>query len=123
MKSIVVLGRRFKIKLVDQVVMIKEVGHPCHGLFLPDKATILLDKSMPENMLWLTLFHELQHAAHSVTGHNQVIEPLMQELLCETSAALIEDIFKALKVSLPALAPRNTSGKEVYEKSDEKCIE
>jgi Zn-dependent peptidase ImmA (M78 family) len=91
-KQVKILGRKFKIKYVTVEAIAKKHGLAAVGLMDWEKKEIFISKALNEHDTLLTLVHEFVHVSHYVTGLNQVIAPEIQELLCETTAALFEDI-------------------------------
>jgi len=87
-----VLGRSFKVKYVTAEILLKRSGFSAVGLMDWEKREILIFKDLNERERRLCLYHEMAHVVHYVTGLNQIIAPELQEILCETTASLIEDV-------------------------------
>lgn len=96
-KSIVILGRRFKIKKSTREEMI--AAYPeglAAGLIIMSSFEIMiLDELTPQEQLH-TLFHEGSHAAQSLVGIDQTTPHPMIEVICQTHATLFEDLVKSL---------------------------
>jgi hypothetical protein len=89
-----VLGRSFKVKFVTAETLLKRVGFNAIGVMDWEKREILIFKDLNERERLLCLYHEMVHASHYVSGLNQIIAPELQEILCETTASLVEDIMR-----------------------------
>jgi len=95
-KSVIILGRKFKLKQVSQMVIDEYAGSPVEACVDITNAIILVRKDIPENDKILAIFHETQHIAHHVCGISQVISQEMQEIICETSAQSFADLLRSL---------------------------
>ena len=91
-KKATILGRTFKIKYVTLETIARRSGISAVGLMDWEKKEILISKTLNEHDTMLTIIHECTHASHFITGLNQIIPGEIQELICETTAALFEDI-------------------------------
>lgn len=87
-----ILGRSFRVKFVTLETLFKRSGQSAIGCLDWEKREILICKDLNERETALCLYHELTHAVHYATGLNQIISPEIQEILCETTASLIEDV-------------------------------
>lgn len=92
-----ILGRSFRIKYVSFSVVSERAGQTAVGCMDWEKREILICKDLSERERVLTLYHEFTHVVHYATGLNQIITPEIQEILCETTASLIEDVCIAME--------------------------
>jgi hypothetical protein len=95
MKSITVLGRKLKVKVVDSKTLEKESEDPqCVALYLPHTMTILLSKDLDAYWRRYYLFHELTHHMMFITGIDQTLHTSLIEVICQSNAAMIDDIME-----------------------------
>lgn len=87
-----ILGRSFRVKFVTLEILLKRSGQSAIGCLDWEKREILIYKDLNDRERALCLYHEFTHAVHYATGLNQIITPEIQEILCETTASLIEDV-------------------------------
>ena len=93
-KSVVVLGRRFTVKVVSREYIEKEIGIGVMGGMNYSRKLILISNNMSKEDMLVTYFHELCHAGMYVAGLNQIIDPSVQEILCETLGNTFYDVIK-----------------------------
>jgi Zn-dependent peptidase ImmA (M78 family) len=91
-KSITILGRKIKVRFKTDEQLKKMMGYAVHGLYDHKSKTIYISSEMCEKEKRLTLYHELTHAIQFIVGLNQVIPHELQEIICETTANLIDDL-------------------------------
>jgi Zn-dependent peptidase ImmA (M78 family) len=96
-KRVNLLGRIFLVKIVSTQVIYDKMGTPVWGLMDWMEKTIYICSELNEHEQILTLFHECTHAVHYIYGLNQVISPELQEILCESTANMIEDLLPQIK--------------------------
>jgi Zn-dependent peptidase ImmA (M78 family) len=95
MKTMTVLGRKVKVKIVDAKVIQEETDDPyCVALYLPYTMTILISKNLDAYWRRYYLFHELTHHMMFITGIEQTLHNSLIEVICQSNAALIDDIMK-----------------------------
>lgn len=80
-KSIMVFGKKFKIKIVDT--------HEFAGMMDSDKGIIYLSVHQTKEQMLATYFHEIFHALHYRIGLNQALSKDMMEVLAESQATLM----------------------------------
>ena len=91
-KSVTILGRKFKVKIVTLAVMNKSYETPAAALVNFDTRTILILNSLSDYDKMLCLFHEIGHISQVVNGVDQVISAELKEILCETNANAFMDL-------------------------------
>lgn len=100
-KRITILGRIFKVKFESHSVIFEKAGEPAVALMSWLDRTIYISSEMNEHEQALAFFHECTHALHYIYGLNQVLSYEMQELLCEGTANLIEDLAECIRKEAP----------------------
>lgn len=94
MKSVTILGRRFKIILAQNI---KHEDRDAGGLVDFDEMTISLDSDMGSTQREKALLHEIAHIGCDVSGIDQRITPEMVEVICQTMSNTFYDFIKQLK--------------------------
>lgn len=98
LKSITILGRTFKIKKMSQDNLAIEIGSTgAVGAMSYSEKLILIAEGLTEEDELLVTVHEAIHAAQFITGLNQITDPLMAEIWCETMANTFLDLFGQIK--------------------------
>lgn len=93
MKTMTILGRKLKIKVVSQEELTKESEDPhCVALYLPHTMTILLSRDLDFYWRRYYLFHEITHHMMFVTGIDQTLHSSLIEVICQSNAAMIDDL-------------------------------
>lgn len=96
LREVTILGRTFKVKRMSEAEIKKAVGRE----YTPEaalhyhKRTILIKKGMTSHEERLALYHEVCHAIMRTTGISQVINPDVQEIICESMASGFCDLVK-----------------------------
>lgn len=96
MKSINILGREFKIQKVSEAEIKRRTGHrhaPEAALQYSSRI-ILIRKGLTPHEERLSLYHEVGHAIMRTTGISQVVNPEVQEIICESFASGFTDLVK-----------------------------
>ena len=83
-KSISVLGRKYRVKYTCPEKMKKDIGFNVFGFCNLENDTIYIDKNLKENKLTTTLYHEIVHCIFHRIGADQVLSHELQEMLCES---------------------------------------
>lgn len=89
-KSFVIKGHKWKV--VIKAGLKHEDGDECLGLADPDVRTIYLEKSLDENQMELTFWHEYGHALLSEAGvvdTTNGVPALAQEIICDAIAEMM----------------------------------
>jgi|688.fasta_scaffold444643_2 hypothetical protein len=94
--KLTILGRSYKLKLVSEKKMIELIEVPAWAAVDFTNKQILIQETLSEEEMMISLFHEIGHIAQVVTGINQVISQEMQEILCETMANSMIDLIRSL---------------------------
>jgi Zn-dependent peptidase ImmA (M78 family) len=92
--SIIILGRKFKIKQGSNLVYNEQ---PILGLCDYNKETIFLEKAQPEKSKRQTLVHEACHALLIITGMDQRLSESENEMYCQLLTAFCEDMKKVIE--------------------------
>jgi len=95
-KNIIILGRKYNLKLVSGEYITKIAGVLCEACVEFNSKTIFVVKDLPDDEKMIAIFHEVQHISHLVCGISQVVSPDMQEILCESSAQAFYDLLRSL---------------------------
>jgi beta-lactamase regulating signal transducer with metallopeptidase domain len=91
--KLTILGRKVCVKIIAQKKLAAICGDPeVVGLFCPSSMRIYLAKELKEKQRKLVLIHEATHCMHYITGIDQTLEPALIEVLCQTNAALFDDL-------------------------------
>lgn len=93
-KKIKILGREIKIKEVPTKELIELSGVNASGLYDHLSLKIYIAKDLPEKEKMLVLRHEFCHSVMFITGLSQVINGDVQEIICESFANAMSDLFK-----------------------------
>ena len=96
-KSIVILGRKFSVKMATSDQLKEATGFASVGACNYSKKLILLHKEMSKEDQLITLFHEVAHVIQITVGLSQVTTPEMTEVWCETMANGFLDLAKQIK--------------------------
>lgn len=96
-KHLTILGRKYKLKFVDQPTMQKTTDEPSFAAVDFENKIILVLESLSDEDKMLSILHELGHITHVTVGANQVLSFEMQEILCESGANAILDLVKSLR--------------------------
>jgi Zn-dependent peptidase ImmA (M78 family) len=93
MKSITILGRKIKVKILPQEKLSK-LSHDDRtvGLYCPNNRTIYLSKELTPEQKRYYLIHEAVHALHDFTGIDQTLPESLVEVICQSTATLFEDL-------------------------------
>ena len=89
---ITILGRKITVRLKTDEQLKRIMGYSVHGLYDHKSKTIYISSDQCDKEKRLTLLHESVHATQYIVGLNQVIPPEIQEIICETTAQLIDDL-------------------------------
>jgi hypothetical protein len=93
-RTITILGRKFKVKQLSREKLLKLQGVAVHGLCDNEKRIIYVETDGDETFREKVFHHEVFHAVLGIVGLDQVIPVEFQELLCESFANGIEDLFR-----------------------------
>jgi Zn-dependent peptidase ImmA (M78 family) len=83
-KTIMVFGKKFKVKIIDT--------HEFAGMMDAEKGVIYLSVHQTKEQMLSTYFHEIFHALHYRIGLNQALSRDMMEVLAESQATLMMEI-------------------------------
>jgi Zn-dependent peptidase ImmA (M78 family) len=90
-KNVSVMGRIIPIKYVTKASMEKFIKD-AEGVWDSYERCIYINREAPRNIQLYYIYHEVTHAMHTFTGIDQMLPNEFVEILCQTSATLIEDI-------------------------------
>ncbi len=93
-KSIIVLGRAFEIREVDEV---RVNGKIASGSFCFENRIIEIESDLDIQQKMGLLAHEVGHAGLVIFGLDQRLSSKEIEIFCQLIRALIEDYIKAFK--------------------------
>ena len=90
MKSVMIKGTKYKIKLIKDLTKYQGCYGQCSRV---DKKEIELEYSMNSELYTKTLIHELMHGLFYETGVTQAIPLELEEVLCENISNQMWDTF------------------------------
>lgn len=96
-KSITILGRKIKIRIVTAKKLQSLTGIGSIGAFDGDNLIIYLNNELSNREMQITFFHECSHVFLNTVGLNQVISVKLAEVICESFANGIFDLVNSIK--------------------------
>lgn len=97
-KSVQVGGTRLSVELLEQPIA--EDGDKCDGLYRPPLAQIQIKRGLCREKRFMTLVHEMEHAAIDDAGVDVKLEKLVDST---TATAIEEDFVVATNLLIGAL--------------------
>lgn len=88
-KSVQVGGLRLEVVAKAKVLSTEKNAQPCHGAYDDNQTRIEIDSRDSRERQWMTLLHEMQHAAIDDSG----LGAQLTEALGKKSADAIEESF------------------------------
>jgi hypothetical protein len=73
-------------------------GNKVDGYFDASKFLIVVDSSLSKEQQQITLYHECIHALMYRCGLHAILDPGMEELVCETVSQFMFDVLKYKKL-------------------------
>jgi hypothetical protein len=98
-KEVEVMGRKIPVHYLSQEAMSSMIQN-AEGIWDTHNRCIYINKDAPQNVQLYYIFHEMVHAKHTFTGIDQSIDPGMIEVICQSTATLIEDILNSKLVTI-----------------------
>lgn len=92
-----ILGRSYKVVYASADVMKKQIGQGVEGAICFDQKKIYILDELSDEEKILTTIHECVHSIAHTIGLNQILDAGMQEVLCESVANGMHDLFKQIK--------------------------
>lgn len=93
-KSITILGREIPIEYCTGEQM-EALKSGAGGLYDTWARKIYICNEAPIDVQLYWIFHEVTHSSHHTTGIDQQVHSEFEEVLCQTTASLIEDVLNS----------------------------
>jgi Zn-dependent peptidase ImmA (M78 family) len=95
-KTLTILGRKYKLRFVSEKKMIELIEAPAWAAVDFTNKQILIQETLSEEEMMISLIHEIGHIAHVTSGLNQIIPQDICEIICETSANAFLDLIRSI---------------------------
>lgn len=92
-KSIVILGRKFSVKVVKHELTVD--GKAASGVTDTVNRIIEIEHGLPLREQLGILSHEIGHATLSINGLSETLTDREVEIVCQTCRSVVEDFVKA----------------------------